>query len=243
MSTKGLGKVAILWPPGQKIQPGSPEYKLAILVTKQWSSIISVCSRLCVQIFCLKINSSWVRRLWGHQFYEFSSYSNIRRQCERSEVQNFGMFKQSVGLLIQDYVIPRHVNKYCTRYILRIQNSKVPFCVLYCFNLIQNVRIICLQKKSRNILMTQTSVRTISKENSGRSFCSTHFSRFWMQAPLMEWHISIWNSTWSTWFEASLVAVASHSVRYAGFHLLKIFLSGLVDELLPITPMGLSLVN
>lgn len=65
---------------GRKSSPNPPEYKLAILVTKQWSSMISVCSRLCVQIFCLKINSSWVRRLWGHQSYEFSSYSNIRRQ-------------------------------------------------------------------------------------------------------------------------------------------------------------------
>ena len=119
----------------RKSSPDSPEYKLAILVIKQGISIISVCSRLCVQIFCLKINSSWVRRLWGHQFYEFSSYSNIRRQCERSEGQNFGTFKHSVGLLIQDYVIPRHVNKYCTRYILKIQNSKVSFCVLHCFNL------------------------------------------------------------------------------------------------------------
>jgi len=110
---------------GRKCSPESPECKLAILVTKQWSSMISVCSRLRVQIFCLKINSSWVRRLWGHQFY-----SNIRRQWEGSEGQNSGMFKHSVGLLIQDYVIPRHVNKYCTRYILRIQSSKLSYCAL-----------------------------------------------------------------------------------------------------------------
>ena len=128
---------------GRRSSPEPPEYKLAILVTEQWSSMISVCSRLCVQIFCLKINSPWVRRHWGHQFYEFSSYSNIRRHWEGSEVQNSGMFKHSVGLLIQDYVIPRHVNKYCTRYILRIQSSKLSFCVLYCFNLIQSVRLIC----------------------------------------------------------------------------------------------------
>ena len=143
---KDWGKSQNFGPLSRKSSPDSPEYKLAILVTKQWSSMISVCSRLCVQIFCLKINSSWVRRLWGHQFYEFSSCSNIRRQWERSEGQNFGMFKHSIGLSIQDYVIPRHVNKYCTRYILRIQNSKVSFCVLYWFNLIQSVRTTRLQK-------------------------------------------------------------------------------------------------
>jgi hypothetical protein len=59
-----------------------------------------------------------------------------------------------------------------------------------------------------------------------------------MQAPLVERHLSRRYSIWSTWFEASLVAVASHSVLYAGFHLLKIFVSGLADEVFPITPIG-----
>lgn len=68
---------------GRKSSTDSPEYKLAFLVTEQWSSMISVSPRLCVQIFCLKIYSSSVRRLWGHQFYEFSSYSNIQATAGR----------------------------------------------------------------------------------------------------------------------------------------------------------------
>lgn len=89
------------------------------------------------------------------------------------------MFKQSVGLSIQHYVILRNVNKYCTRYILTIQNSKLSLCVLYCFSLVHIVRIIYLQKEN-NISKYVNYTDVGSHHFRGKLLkvlCSTHYSR------------------------------------------------------------------